>query len=286
MFQSLDFVVLGCFLLTVETIPGQISPPQNLSLWWLDDFQPQLTWHPVSNCTYTVTSKTSEEYSLKEESHILPPWKGEMVIEGGFVNLSVKTVCGEQESLPEALSVDYSVVVKNLQCYLYTSKEANCTWEPDNSVSSFKFFYRLTIEDLSRSSRNSSFLPRLQECSNYLHTSSLDPDIITGCSLQANISNGIIILFNGTANSTFFRNAFKKYLKEDVRPPALNWTVIKTGGKFHISWTRPDIDLPWTYKLNYTECNKHLERDELNHASMQVGRDPSLYILHDYYSKI
>lgn len=48
-----------------------------------------------------------------------------------------------------------------------------------------------------------------------------------------------------------------------VRPPPLNWTVHKTGDKFNITWSPPEIGnlSEWTFSIKYTECNENKVRD-------------------------
>ncbi|XP_070786347.1 uncharacterized protein [Enoplosus armatus] len=142
-------------------------------------------------------------------------------------------------------------LVRDLQCYITSSKHSRCSWLPASHVPDFGFFYRLSNEDGSKSIHDNS-LPLLRECPRYIDTGG----VRTGCDLQANFTQAIHVLFNGTLNNTLVRNTFKKWVKDDVRPPPLNWTVTKTGEKFIITWIPPDfVDLShWTFVIDYTEC--------------------------------
>ncbi|XP_040886751.1 uncharacterized protein LOC121176758 [Toxotes jaculatrix] len=272
MFRSCDLFALGCLFLMVESHAGQILPPRNLSLQWGNDFYPELTWVPpqhsdLTNCTYEVRSKYSAQDELLDIFHPSHSWTKYIVMEGGSLNLSVETVCNDKKSDPVTLNVSYPVMVKNLQCYIHSSKDAYCFWEPANNPSVFGFFYRLLEENFSKSDNDKSPLPRLQECSSYNYTDG----VRTGCHLQASIQHSIDILFNGTVNNTFFRNTFKKYLFNDVRPPPLKWTVKKNGNKFEISWTPLDIGVDDVkYIINYTECTTVKTQEILGRTSTEL----------------
>uniref|UniRef100_A0A8D0A522 Interleukin-13 receptor subunit alpha-1-like n=1 Tax=Sander lucioperca TaxID=283035 RepID=A0A8D0A522_SANLU len=91
------------------------------------------------------------------------------------------------------------------------------------------------------------------ECLKYRYTDG----VRTGCDLEANIDQSILILLNGTYNNSLARNTFKKWPSNNMRPPPLNWTVTETVDQFlNVSWTPPDIPVQWTYIINYTECDE------------------------------
>ncbi|KAF0039045.1 hypothetical protein F2P81_009529 [Scophthalmus maximus] len=255
MLRNVALLVFGRLLLAVDSRAGQVLPPQNMSLLWMNDFEPEVTWappqHSVANCTYQVFKKTTKrdnDYDLPS-----PPWKSVVVMEGGFLQVSVKTVCGGKRSEPTVLNVTYPEMVKNVQCYILSSKHAHCSWESANPTAVVHFFYRLVEENLSTSVHDDSPSPRLRECpmSNYKERAG------TGCVLQVTLKQGILIVFNGTVNKVPFRNTFRRMPLDHVKPPPLNWTVIKTGKRFLISWIPPDIKpLFGKYIINYTECDK------------------------------
>ncbi|KAF1380417.1 hypothetical protein PFLUV_G00163520 [Perca fluviatilis] len=151
-------------------------------------------------------------------------------------------------------------LVKDVQCYIHSANQAHCSWVPCSPAPDLKFYYQLWNESFSDPVDS----PVLQ-CSEYRY-----PDgVRTGFDLKANIFQSIVILINGTLNNAM-KPLEKIFFSENVRPPALNWTVTKTGDQFLISWTPPDIPATWTYVINYTECNesktKEVEKNETSLA--------------------
>ncbi|KAM8897398.1 uncharacterized protein AB9W97_008814 isoform 2-T2 [Spinachia spinachia] len=59
---------------------------------------------------------------------------------------------------------------------------------------------------------------------------------------------------------TVARNTFSKETFNDVRPSSIKWRVNKTGDKFAITWTKPDISLHWSFVIKYTECKETKEK--------------------------
>lgn len=253
MFPSL-LVLSFCFQMAESQI-GQILPPQNVSLMWINDFVLELSWAPIQdslpNCQYVVERKNKDPNY--EDRDFIPssPFKPFMAMEGEFLQLSVTRDCDGTKSKTVALNVTYPELVTDLQCYIYSSRQSHCSWLPASHAPQLSFFYRLLNEDLTMSPDDP--LPSLQECSSYNYTDG----VRTGCDLQAKLAQSIHILFNGTLNDMLVRNTFKKDFSQ-VRPPPLEWEVKKAGDKFSVSWTPPDIgDLStWKFIINVTECNK------------------------------
>ncbi|XP_029310276.1 interleukin-13 receptor subunit alpha-1 [Cottoperca gobio] len=247
MFQSLDLFFLSCLILTVESQQGQISPPQNVSLRWMNDFEIELSWappqHPMENCKYIVTAETKERYSKEKNTLNTSPWLLDIVMEGGFLNLTVNRDCNGTSSEKVIIQTNYTELVSDLQCFIHSDRQTRCSWRPASNASDLKFFYLL----ISRAGVSS-----IQECSSYRYTDGIRMD----CDLEADVRQLIHILFNGTVNNTRTRNTFEKKPSQDVRPPALKWNVIKKGDRFNISWTPPNIRVPWTYNITYIECNE------------------------------
>ncbi|XP_078131727.1 uncharacterized protein LOC144534007 isoform X2 [Sander vitreus] len=256
MFQSLDLLALSFLLLMVKSQQDTILPPQNVSLRWINDFRPALSWsppqHSMKNCYYKVQSETTEEDSEKE--HITPntTWDAHIVMEGGYLWFSVETVCEGNSSTKVVKKTNYTDLVKDLQCYSHSAKQTHCFWLPDTHAPDLKFYYQLQNEDFTVTANGKSPF-NLTECLEYRYTDG----VRTGCNLEATISQSIAILLNGTHNNSLARNTFKKWPKKNMRPPALNWTFTETWDHFlNISWTPPDIPVQWTYKINYTECDE------------------------------
>ncbi|XP_059211048.1 interleukin-13 receptor subunit alpha-1 isoform X2 [Centropristis striata] len=165
-------------------------------------------------------------------------------MEGGQMNLTLYTVCNGKESEKVVRQVSQPELIKNLQCYVYADKKANCSWLPASPALDLKFYYLLSSWDSSRS---------VDECFSYKDTDG----IRTGCHLDVSFQDNIFIIFNGTLNNTPAWNTFSRRLNDDVRPPPLIWTVTKSDGKLNISWTPLNIHgLHWKYIINYHECDE------------------------------
>ncbi|XP_068569691.1 interleukin-13 receptor subunit alpha-1 isoform X2 [Cebidichthys violaceus] len=270
MCQSVDLLVLSCLFLTVESQQGHILPPQNVSLTWISDFDPQLSWapppHSVENCQYKVKVNTKRKDDFIE-SVPGPSWHTHFVMEGGFLEMSVQTVCGNNHpSELVTVSVDYPVLVRDWECYMYSATHTHCSWPTASQAQDLRFFYWLLHMDSVDGNYEPSSL-RLQECSLY------KGDVRTGCDLEMNVHHSIYVLFNGTLNNTFARNTFNRWPIK-VRPPPLNWTVTKTTDRFLIEWTPPDIPLSWTYIIKYTECGKPKIKTDIKGNSYELNLRP------------
>ncbi|XP_031707278.1 interleukin-13 receptor subunit alpha-1 [Anarrhichthys ocellatus] len=256
MCHSLELFVLSCLFLTVESQQGPILPPQNVSLKWISDFDPQLSWapppHSVENCTYEVHANTKCPDDSKSDEVSGQSWQLYFVMDGGFLEMAVETVCGKNVSeLQVKVNVDYPVLVRDWECYIYSATQTYCSWHAASQAQDLRFFYWLTNENfLGPVVEKPSSRPIL-ECPSYLYNG----DVRIGCELEANVHHSIDILFNGTLNDTFARNTYK-IMSIKVQPPPLNWTVNKTTDHFVIEWTPPDIPLTWTYIIYYTECGQ------------------------------
>ncbi|KAI9538203.1 hypothetical protein NQZ68_017936 [Dissostichus eleginoides] len=240
MFQSRDFFVLSCLFLTVLSQDGL---PQNVSLQWINDFEQKVTWeppqHPVKNCRYELTAEPKYQRGREHYTSVTSPFRLKMVMSGGFLNVSVNSNCTRYKPVPGS-SVTYPDLVKDLQCFITTATESHCIWKQTAyTPSNLGFFYHL----------NNNII---KECPSYVGRGS----VRTGCDLEANVKDSIVLSFNGTLNKQTVRNTFKKALKENVRPPALQWNVTKSGGKFKICWTPPSIQFLWKYSIRYKECNE------------------------------
>ncbi|XP_074517983.1 uncharacterized protein LOC141784151 [Halichoeres trimaculatus] len=247
MIHIMDFVFLSCLFLSVESLTDEISPPSNLSLIWDVDFSFNFSWAPplhwMKNCKYKITAESKERDSDEEDTVTEPYWSSFKVLEGGFLNLSVKTVCGVRESKVVYITMSDPDLVKNFQCNIVSLKLTRCTWFKATNISDLHFFYRLSTHF------QSSYEP-IQECPLYRYSGGLR----TGCDLQANTDQIMTIFINGTLDSKPVRNIFERNLIDHVKPPALDWHVKETKDNFIISWIPPEVKLPWKYVLNYTEC--------------------------------
>ncbi|XP_032400103.1 uncharacterized protein LOC116707443 [Etheostoma spectabile] len=250
-FQSVDLLALSFLLLMVKSQQDPILPPQNVSLRWINDFLPEWSWappqHSKGNCKYEVQSNTKDKNRWRGADTVKTTWRHHAVMQGGYLQFTVKTVCGDKHSTEVGMEIDYTELVKNLECYIHSAKQTHCSWLPGSHAPDLKFYYRFWKDDFTVSPNDKTTVD-LRECSLYAE------GVRTACDLEASISQTIEILINGTHNNSFARNTFQKKLRNHVRPPALKWTVNKSKNKFLINWTPPDIQVEWTYIVNYTEC--------------------------------
>ncbi|XP_033466295.1 interleukin-13 receptor subunit alpha-1-like [Epinephelus lanceolatus] len=267
-FQSLALVVLSFLSVTAEAQQGQILQLQNVSLQWINDFQTQVSWAPVGNCSYYGYLKSSRQ------SNIANPWQKYVVMEGGSLQLTVEATCNGSRTYKATINRTYPDLVRDLQCYLYAENKTRCSWNPVSPhVPDFKFFYRLINEAFTASADlKPSF--DVKECSLYHFNAE---GVKTGCDLDAGIHNNIDISFNGTLNNMLARNTFKIKLIDNVRHPALKWTVTKTGNKFNMRWTPPVIrGLNWMFELKYTKCNETQTHEiKGGETSFELHADPN-----------
>ncbi|XP_026149425.1 interleukin-13 receptor subunit alpha-1 [Mastacembelus armatus] len=256
--QSLVLFLLPCLCHLVET--GQILPPQNISYHWNSDFQLHLSWAPpVTNCTYQVVSETCDRDGITEDNQSESTWKHDVVMEGGNLTLSVRTLCNNTHSEPAVLKFTYPVLVTDLQCYVRSSEQSYCSWVPASRGPVLRFFYwRLQYKEA-----------QLEECPSYSFTE----DMRTGCNLQVKYAEEIFISFNATLKNSSVKNTFKKHFLK-VRPPPLNWTVTKSGDKFNITWIPPDVTNEWMFKIKYTECGKETQKTINKETSLQLDLVP------------
>ncbi|CAG5929497.1 unnamed protein product [Menidia menidia] len=261
MFTRLEVLVLSCLFVTTELKRGKILPPQNLTLLWINAFEPQLSWEPSQHpgAEYEVCTETEEEHgnecsvSAKIRIHGISQLSKYILMQGRILRWSVKTLYEGNESESVVLNISYPVyrflpeLVQDLSCYSSSAKQGHCSWSPVSNSTDLSFFYRLVDEAGSSSSSN------LKECSLYNYTGGVK----TGCDLQTTTNEAIHILFNGTLNNTAVWNTFRFETKDNVKPPALKWSATKDGNRLNIRWTPPDvlsIDF-WSFEINYTECD-------------------------------
>ncbi|KAM4714442.1 interleukin-13 receptor subunit alpha-1 isoform 2-T2 [Anableps anableps] len=252
MFQCLEFFVLTCLFLAAKTTTGQILPPQNLSLHWKDEFNPELTWEPplhsMANCVYEGEIRSNKQkYQTASFSTSNRSFSELMYMEGGFCHYSLRTVCGNNQSEPAVLEISYPELVKMLDCYVYAAKQTHCSWSSVWNDTDLRFFYQLRTNFVDGPPA------KLQECSSYNYTD----DVKSGCNLPASSQMSIGMFFNATLNNTVVWNSFSQN-RLKVKPPAPTWTVKESKDQFSINWIPPDIlrQDSWAYQITYTECNK------------------------------
>ncbi|KAM4612361.1 uncharacterized protein ACJ7VT_012902 [Polymixia lowei] len=253
-YLNLGLFVLFCLVSFAKCLTGQILPPQNVSVIWMtgNEFCPIVPWAPPEKgCKYEVVLN-----SVTRWPDVNSTYSPFMAMEGGVLDISLQTECGNEKSEPVLRNITYSELVKDLECSQYSTTLTNCSWKPVPHVPDLQLFYRsdnLDGENVGGRGECSE-LNDIKECSLYQHRDGLR----TGCQLQGSLlRHAIYLLFNGTVNNAFALNTFKRYPKDNVRPPPLKWTVTKDGDHLNVSWFPPDVsDLTWTYEVNYTQCDE------------------------------
>ncbi|MED6260687.1 hypothetical protein ATANTOWER_026279 [Ataeniobius toweri] len=254
MFHWSELLPLTCLFLAAETTTGQILQPQNLSLLWINDSTPEVSWEPpphLTGCKYELLITTSADDEEIEVNYLDTSYHHEVFMQGGFLQFSLTTVCDVNRSEPAVLEIRYPELVKMLDCYSYTATQTHCSWSPTSNATDLRFFYWLGTHYSDETPTK-----KLQECSSYTYTG----DVKTGCNLQATQKTFIEMLFNATLNNTLVRNTFR-HERFRVKPPPPTWTVIKSKDKLNISWIPPDmlrLDL-WTFLIKYTACDSKKE---------------------------
>lgn len=245
MFPSL--LLLCCLSLTIESSHGEILPPRNASLRWVNDFDYNVTWVPPENsvgCKYEVYSDINkQDYDFTSNTfHIL-----DEVMNGNVLNVGIRSRCNKSTSEPVVVSETNPELVTDFQCYVHSQKQTNCSWSPTSIAADLRFFYKSEIERYS-------IVSGVEECPLYTYTDGLR----TGCYLPVSIQHSIKVLFKTTLNNKTVRNTFLKHLIHFVRPPPLNWKVKKSGNQFNITWYPPEVLAldEWEYIINYTECGQ------------------------------
>ncbi|XP_051284484.1 uncharacterized protein LOC127379201 isoform X2 [Dicentrarchus labrax] len=195
-------------------------------------------------------------------------------MDGGDLFLTVKTVCNKNESEPFDINITYPELVRDLQCYIYSSTQSYCSWIPVSHASNLTFFYFLTEENFTGkaySDLNHTTILYL-ECSSYTPSNG----VRTGCDLQSNVNQGIHIVFNATVDNKPARNTFQIKASK-VNLPAPDWGLIYYGNKLSINWSTPDIFHPsdWKILLNVTKCNKEVLKPFSGVNSYELDIDPS-----------
>uniref|UniRef100_A0A667YZY4 Uncharacterized LOC115376118 n=1 Tax=Myripristis murdjan TaxID=586833 RepID=A0A667YZY4_9TELE len=154
-------------------------------------------------------------------------------------------------SEPAGLNITYPDLVKNVQCVIHATSLTNCSWQPATPVPDLQFYYWL----MKQGGKACEPDYHLEMCSTYVYKDGVK----TGCHVPSDDNTvDMYLLFNGTINGTVVKNVFTISMINNVKPPALNWTAIKKGGEFKITWDPVDIKSirHWCYNLSYTECGE------------------------------
>uniref|UniRef100_A0A8C6UG04 Uncharacterized protein n=1 Tax=Neogobius melanostomus TaxID=47308 RepID=A0A8C6UG04_9GOBI len=235
----------------------QVLPPENVRLGWFKDLYEELSWTPPKHsqgCYYKITSTPRDVQRTESARSWSSPWHNAYrIIQGGYLKISIQTVCNSSWS--EAVVVGIDDPDFELSCVILSSARTHCSWKPPDSAR-LSFFYSLQI--------SKDDMDTLRECPSYNST--------TGCDLQVKPNRQINVLLNGTLGNRTIRNVYKfDYLKLSL--PPLDWAVEESKEQFLITWTAPEFsDLKWNYKINYTACN-NTSYPETQERSFKLQRD-------------
>ncbi|KAJ0055912.1 hypothetical protein NL108_015608 [Boleophthalmus pectinirostris] len=258
----------GLFLLlctfTLTSASPKVLPPENVRLVWLDDFYPELWWtnpkQPVDNCKYHIRSTIWKEgdFALATATRSSPPWPERREINGGFLNISIQTVCGNVTS--ERVFTGLNDQSLGLSCAIKSSAITRCSWKPlrEAPTANISFFY-----DLLDSDEEGDAPFKFRECPRYADR--------TTCHLRMNLTQQLSVLLKATVGGRIVRNVYQlTTVPLNLYP--LNWTIKATGELFHISWPPPEF-ADWTYEIKYTECSETLSK-ESSGLSAELYRRP------------
>ncbi|TNM93502.1 hypothetical protein fugu_001678 [Takifugu bimaculatus] len=255
----LNLFVLWCLLLETKCATGHIVTQKNISLHWINEFLLQLSSPTCHHYTVSAGDATNWQVSF--------PYKRSTVMEGNFVNLTL-TECNGTTSPPVHISLHYPELVKEVDCYRTSRRDAVCSWIPNTHIQELQFFF-VFVND-SEITDEMDFIQNIKmtECQSYNETDG----VRTGCDLQLGGTH-IFISFRERRNHSSF-NTFRKAVASNVRLPALKWNVAKTDYTFNISWETPDIPTDWTITINYTVCGDPKSISVSGSEHIEVPRVP------------
>lgn len=242
---------------------GQSLAPWDVSLEWINDFRPQLSWKPPlhlpGDCCFCVRVQAAQFNEIDlgpNESN----FSGLYFTNGSSLNMSVQTICNNMTSEPVIKTNIYPELVSALDCDIISTNQIRCSWTPVPGAPESQFFYRLAALG------QTNLLP----CP-HLHT---DGKLIV-CDIQTPVRNEIDVLFNGTVDDKPVRNTFEKSLY--VKPLVTKWSVTKTDRKFNISWVCPDIPKPFEreFVVIYTECAEPKMSPIIKRLHFEIDRLPN-----------
>ncbi|XP_055084981.1 uncharacterized protein LOC117386429 [Periophthalmus magnuspinnatus] len=196
------------------------------------------------------------------DNPVSSPWQEQRALNGGFVNISIQTVC--KGTMSDPVFTALSDPDLHLSCVIKSSKLISCSWKPHSSAH-ISFFYNLFDGNVDDDSHP------LRECSHYTDSTR------TGCDLRVNTYQftQINVLLNGTADNRTIRNIYQLSALP-LRLSPLNWTVKPSREQFHISWTPPEFsNVVWKYFIKYIDCtNTPVIKEIATGLSAELNRIP------------
>ncbi|XP_075890124.1 uncharacterized protein LOC142893440 isoform X2 [Nelusetta ayraudi] len=260
---SLFFVIVNIIFVTAESSSGQSLAPRDVSLEWINDFKPQLSWKPPLHLPGDCCFRVSVQATRYNEIDLCPNesnFSGLYFTKESSLNMSVQTICNNMMSEPVIKTNMYPELVSALDCDIISTNQIRCSWTPLPGAPESQFFYRWVQFPTT------NLLP----CP-HLHN---DGKLIV-CDIQTPVANNIEVLFKGTVDGKPVRNTFDKSLF--VKPLVTKWSVTKTDRKFNISWVCPDIPKPHRreFVVIYTECAKPKPSGIIKSLHIEIDRLPN-----------
>ncbi|KAF4089345.1 hypothetical protein AMELA_G00065320 [Ameiurus melas] len=264
---SEGFVVLTCLSFTlvgVDSISGNLPPPEDLSLsWHPSSLIVSVNWRepagldakckvnytlaiyelkcpPRQNASYKLrTEKLSHEYKISKECDIC-------------VGITTNPmVCEEKkasEEIYKALSPPLALVT-NFSCAYYANGKMNCTWSIVKYTPDLQLFYRFSEENTQK------------HCKSYLTTGILK----TGCHLDdEDLTTHVKVYFviSGSVENHLTSNNFMidKHVSA-VKLPKPKVYITQEGERLHFQASTPNFLPPQClkYKYIYNKCNEKNE---------------------------
>lgn len=276
LFHNLGLV--WCLFLTTA-LSDQVLPPENVRLSWIEGLYQKLTWtppqHSLHNCHYNITSTVKIDGSERPASYKVRPgtqpeknllsWKEiSRPLNGGFINVSIQTVCNGLSS--KAVFDGINDEDLELDCAVRSSSLVHCSWKSPPSAQ-LRFFYNAALEPTS------SRYDDLRECPHYTERrSGCDLPVKTRLSRHDLSVLPVNLLLNGTLYNRTIRN-IHHITSLKMKLPPLDWTVTDYKEKFIINWTLPPFDLNWIYLINYTACDNTWVRREKPEPPFELKRE-------------
>uniref|UniRef100_A0AAV2KR03 Ig-like domain-containing protein n=1 Tax=Knipowitschia caucasica TaxID=637954 RepID=A0AAV2KR03_KNICA len=238
---------------------SKVLPPENVELLWAGLY-PELSWTPPTdseeNCSYSASFTVRDGNTEHHQDLGSSPFQVKRPLNGGFLNVSIQTVCGDRESAPAF--VFFHDPDLPLSCLRKSRKIIHCSWKSDPSAH-IRLFYSFPVSD--------DDMAPLRECPDYNEQNE--------CELpQERLNEQLNVILNGTYNNRTVTNNHEIINLKWVLSP-LTWNITASSDQFVISWRPPSgFDrFSWKYFLRFTAC-ADTEEIEVSGLSMTLRRSP------------
>ncbi|XP_053484860.1 granulocyte-macrophage colony-stimulating factor receptor subunit alpha isoform X1 [Ictalurus furcatus] len=276
---SVVLICLSFTLVGVDSISGNLPPPENFSLSWHPrSLSVSVNWREPAGLdakckvNYTLAiyyeqkcpPRQNASYKLRTENLICEyPISKECEICMGITTNPM--VCEEKKASKEIykeLSPPLALV-KNFSCAYYANNKMNCTWTIVRYTPDLQLFYRQEKKPL-------------KHCKSYLTSGILK----TGCHLDdkdLTPHERVYFVINGTGENHLISNKFMIDIHVSaVKPPKPKVYITQEAERLHFQASTPNFLAPqcWKYKYIYNKCS---EKNEvfIENSSTRVEYDPA-----------